>query len=210
MTSGPPWKGFSNSSSDVALGTRQPMQPVGGARAPCSRGTGRLSCPSMEIRSYDPGDLQACRDLWVELTVHHRRIYQQDSIGGDDPGAQFDEHLAAVGPDRIWLAVEEGLVLGATGLIIDGKAGEVEPLIVRETARGRGIGTALIEHAIQQARELGVTLLSVRPVARNTEAVRFFRDSGFEVLGHIEAFMDLSGDREWVSGERIAERDFLI
>jgi len=162
------------------------------------------------IRPYDSSDLQACRDLWVELTAHHRHIYGVDTIGGDDPGAQFDEHLLAVGPEMIWVAERESRVVGLTGLIVDGTSAEVEPVVVTEGERGRGIGRALVQQVIQEAAAIGVSLLSVRPVGRNTAALRFFREAGFDVLGHIEAFMDLEGDREWVDGETIADREFRV
>lgn len=162
------------------------------------------------IRQYESGDLQACRDLWVELTVHHRRIYDVDSIGGDDPGSQFDEHLTAVGAGRLWVAEAEGRVVGLTGLIVDGTSGEVEPVIVTEDDRSAGIGASLVAKVIAEATRLGIRLLSVRPVARNNAAIRFFRDAGFDVLGHVEAFMDLTGERDWIDGETIADRDFKI
>ncbi len=162
------------------------------------------------IRCYEAADREACRDLWVELTLHHRRIYGVDTIGGEDPGSQFDEHLMAVGPERVWVAELEGAIVGLAGLIIDGTSGEVEPVVVTELRRGAGIGRALVSKVVDEAASLGVRLLSVRPVGRNTSAIQFFRDAGFDVLGHIETFMDLSGEREWVPGETIADRDFKM
>ncbi len=44
-----------------------------------------------------PSDREACRALWRELTECHRTIYGDPSIGGDDPGLYFDEHLLAPG-----------------------------------------------------------------------------------------------------------------
>lgn len=164
----------------------------------------------MTIREYRSSDLDACRSLWVELTVHHRRIYGVDTIGGSDPGSQFDDHLAAVGPQSIWVAEIDGDVIGVAGLIVDGSSGEVEPVVVAEAARRSGIGTALVQRVVEAAGERGITMLSVRPVARNSDAVRFFRKSGFDVLGHVETFMDLSGDREWLPGETIAGREFRV
>jgi len=32
----------------------------------------------------------------VELTDHHRWIYHDRSIGGDDPGTGFDDYLATI------------------------------------------------------------------------------------------------------------------
>jgi hypothetical protein len=42
----------------------------------------------------------------VELTDHHRSIYDDPSTGRDDPGTGFDDHLAT--PERIqsWVAAD--------------------------------------------------------------------------------------------------------
>jgi len=163
------------------------------------------------IRPYRPGDLEACRALWVELTAHHRGIYRDDTIGGDDPGAQFDRHLAAVGPDRIWVADDGGTVVGLAGLIVDGTEGEVEPVVVASPRRGEGVGRMLVEAVVDAARGMGIRLLSVRPVARNADALRFFHRMGFGVLGHVETFMDLTGRQDrWLAGETLAEREFEV
>ncbi len=42
---------------------------------------------SAHIRRYASRDLDRCRELWVELTQHHRDIYGDPSIGGVDPGS---------------------------------------------------------------------------------------------------------------------------
>lgn len=164
----------------------------------------------VSIRGYRGSDLAACRRLWVELTLHHRQIYRVDTIGGDDPGSQFDDHLVAVGRERIWVAEDAARIVGLSGLIVDGTSGEIEPVVVSEEMRRHGIGRALVERVIHEADAIGITLLSVRPVGRNTAALKFFRDAGFDILGHIEAIIDLTGDREWVAGEQIAGREFRV
>ena len=72
------------------------------------------------VRQYDPSDLEPCRELWVELTQHHRHIYEDPSIGGGSPGSHFDKHLARVGPDQLWLAERYDRVVGLVGLIVEG------------------------------------------------------------------------------------------
>jgi GNAT superfamily N-acetyltransferase len=151
------------------------------------------------IRKYAPGDLQACRDLWKELTDRHRQIYSDQSIGGPDPGAYFDSHLERAGPERIIVAESDSLVVGLAGLVQEGQEAELEPLIVTESHRNSGLGRRLVEAAIVEAKKLGVTSLSVRPVARNIEAIKFFRECGFVNIGHVEMFIDFSG-RKWVRG----------
>jgi GNAT superfamily N-acetyltransferase len=165
---------------------------------------------SVRIRRYEPGDLEACRSLWVELTQQHRDIYEVETIGGDDPGLIFDEHLERVGPDNVWVATDGEDVIGLTGILETDELVEVEPVIVALNRRGAGIGRALVDHVIGVARERGVSFLSVRPVGRNTDAIRFFHESGFTTLGHIEMFIDLEGGRDWISGPEIAARDFDV
>src|ERR1700757_14335 len=92
------------------------------------------------VRDYAESDYGACRSLWAELTEYHRGIYGDPSIGGDDPGAGFDDYLAE--PHRIgsWVAESRGLVIGLTGLLDRGPSAEVEPVVVAESARHRGVG----------------------------------------------------------------------
>ena len=61
----------------------------------------------IEIREYRPTDLSAGRDLWRQLTQRHRDIYDDQSIGGDDPGLQFDDYLATDELAGPWVAVVE-------------------------------------------------------------------------------------------------------
>jgi hypothetical protein len=53
-------------------------------------------------------------------------------------------------------------------------------------------------------------MLNVRPVARNDPAIRFFHGRGFNTLGHIEMFIDLTPAtrRRWKGKKRIAGKDF--
>ncbi len=164
------------------------------------------------IRGYEADDLEACRELWAQLVAWHRALYQDPGIGGPDPGRHFDVHLARVGPDHIWVAEVGGQVAGLAGLIRDGAQAELEPLVVGEDFRGRGIGRRLTEVVVAAARESGVRILTVRPTARNEPAVRFFHAAGFDLLGQLELFMDLrpGGETRWRPGERLAGRDFKV
>lgn len=162
------------------------------------------------IRPYAKDDLDACRALWIELTHWHRTIYENDAIGGDDPGAQFDEHLGHVGPGNLWVAEDDGRVVGLAGLIVEEREGEIEPVVVRADHRGHGIGRRLAETVIDAARARGLRRIKVRPVARNERAVRFFRSLGLDVVAHVELFTDLvpRPDVTWTRGPTIGGAPF--
>jgi ribosomal protein S18 acetylase RimI-like enzyme len=157
------------------------------------------------IRPYHPSDLAACRVLWFVLTQHHREIYADPCIGGTNPGLYFDNHLTRVGSERLWVAECHGEVVGLVGLIVDGQEAEIEPIVVTPAHRGKGIGRALLERMVEEARNLGVRYLGVKPVARNLEAISFYYDLGFRTLGEIEMFMDLGtpAPDTWKRGVRL-------
>jgi ribosomal protein S18 acetylase RimI-like enzyme len=166
----------------------------------------------MQIRSYRDTDLNSCRQLWVQLTEWHRKIYDTPAIGVDDPGKHFDNHLAKVGQERLWVAEQEGGVVGLIGLQpgYDEGTVEVEPLVVAGEARGSGVGKALVEHVVSEVQKMGLREVNVHVAGRNAEAIRFYHDIGFDVIGHFELFYDTSPRKEqpWRDGETVAGRRF--
>jgi len=164
----------------------------------------------MKIRPYKSSDLERSRALWAEMVEHHREIYDDPTISGDEPGLEFDAHLERVGPDRVWLAVTEEETIGLVSLIVNGEEAEVDPLIVSSAHRGRGVGRELVDRAVEEARKLGVLCLCVKPAARNVEAVTFYHDSGFRTLGHLYLFqwLGVSEPGQWKKGPEIFSKTF--
>jgi len=129
-------------------------------------------------------------------------MYGDPTIGGGDPGQAMEPYLSDEKLRGPWVAEFEGEVVGFTGLLVKGEGAEIEPLVVGARHRSQGIGSILLAHAVQEARRAGVRFLSVRPVARNAAAIAFFVDAGFDLLGHIDLFQDISASssRQWQSG----------
>jgi GNAT superfamily N-acetyltransferase len=159
------------------------------------------------IRAYQEGDREQCRSLWRELTEWHREIYQDPSIGGKHPEDYFDKHLAKVGREHIWVAVQASKVIGLVGLIIEENEAEIEPIIVSKTYRHKGIDKRLLKAVVCEARKKGVPYLNVKPVARNVKTIRFFHKQGFKTVGHIDLFMNFS-NRSWKSGLKVHGCEF--
>jgi GNAT superfamily N-acetyltransferase len=170
-----------------------------------------VTTPDITIRAYAPADLDACRGLWRELTQRHRDIYDDQTIGGEDPGPYFDEtHLRDPRRCATWLAELDGAVVGMYSLLhVEGEdEAEIDPVVVRTELRSQGIGTKLLAHGIAEARSRGARTLSIRPVARNVEAIELYHEVGFRLLGHLDMFMELTPGRPWTPGVTIHGKEF--
>jgi GNAT superfamily N-acetyltransferase len=146
----------------------------------------------MTIREYRPNDLSTCRELWRALNQRHRDIYRDPTIGGADPGLEFDQHLAHPRLAAVWVADLDGELVGLCGLLVEHGEAELEPIVVHPSHRSRAIGARLAQHAIDEARRRGLTFINVRPVARNVEAIQFFHREGFRFLGRLELCLRLA------------------
>lgn len=94
-------------------------------------------------------------------------------------------------PDRAWLVSDEhGTVLGSykSGPNRAGPGAHVATAsyIVAATARGKGVGRAMVLHSLEQARVGGFRGIQFNAVAAsNVYAVRLYEDLGFRVVGAV-------------------------
>lgn len=160
---------------------------------------------NFKIRKYRSSDIDACRCLWAELTQKHRDIYGDQTIGGQNPGNNFDYYINKANLNGPWVAIFDDQVIGLTGLLVDGEEADVEPAIVSKQYRNQGVGKAMVKHVIEEAKKLGIRFLSARPLARNVEVIPFLIKEGFNITGQIELFQDLSNSsgRKWKTGINI-------
>lgn len=165
---------------------------------------------SVKVREYIHDDYLACRRLWVELTEAHRRLYDDATIGGNDPGNGLDAYLAD--EERRYTCVAEtgGSVVGLSGLLDHGSSAEIEPVVVSGGSRRQGIGRMLIDHVVGVASGWACDYVVLRPVARNVTAIRSFHDAGFRTLGgRIDLTMDLGPRRHtWNDGVELHKLTF--
>ncbi|MGH3736732.1 MAG: GNAT family N-acetyltransferase [Micromonosporaceae bacterium] len=159
---------------------------------------------AVTIRSYRPTDHAACRGLWAELTEQHRRLYDDPKIGGDDPGAAFEEYLTRLDLSGMWVAdhAEDGVV-GFAGLVLSEKAGEgeVEPVVVSERHRHHGIGRALLGKVAEEAKRRQLSHLTISPMSRNEDAIRCLHSVGYTALSSVTLTLDVAQrGHQWRDG----------
>ena len=142
--------------------------------------TPQTKVPSFVItQATSPTQIAQVRDLFLE--------YAQ-SLGFSLCFQSFDQELAGLPGDyappdgRLLLAEFEGQLAGCVALHkLDGKICEMKRLYLRPQFRAKGLGRALAETIIAEARVLGyqrMRLDTVEPVMR--DAVAMYRRLGFK------------------------------
>lgn len=130
------------------------------------------------IPAAGPEDLAEVRDLWEEYWK---------SFGFTPCFQNFSEELAGlpgryVPPDgRLALAWASGQAAGCIALRrLDDARGEVKRLYVRPSYRGLGLGHALLQWIIQEARSAGYCELLGDTMPVMSEAMALYERVGFE------------------------------
>jgi ribosomal protein S18 acetylase RimI-like enzyme len=62
--------------------------------------------------------------------------------------------------------------------------------LVEAELRGRGLGTTLLEHSIEEARRLGFDALLLRMVLESNPSRRLYERAGFERVGRVPDVVD--------------------
>src|SRR4051794_31120590 len=172
----------------------QPYLPL--RVTPAGNRSQNVGMSPVTVRSYRPSDHSAGRRLWSELTNQHNRMY------GDipnDAGAGFEEYLTRLDLSGLWVAdhADDG-VIGLVGLIMRGRAGEVEPVVVTASHRHKGVGRKLLRHVANEAKKRNMVSLTISPSSRNVDAIRSLHAAGYDVVSSIELTMDLDRHtHEW-------------
>lgn len=98
-------------------------------------------------------------------------------------------------PGRTTVAVDNGLVLGTANMYANraGPGAHVASasFMVASTARGRGVGQALVEDALTWARAAKFRAMQFNAVAEtNTAAVALYHSVGFTIIGTVPETFD--------------------
>jgi ribosomal protein S18 acetylase RimI-like enzyme len=135
--------------------------------------------------------LDAVRVLMWSFISWHRQRHHEDTHLIDQyfDSAAFEEELASLPgkyvPPRgqLLLATSDSAAAGCVALReIDGSACEMKRMFVYPHFHGKGIGYALADAIINEARELGYTSIRLDTSIRQNEAKALYRRLGFQVI----------------------------
>jgi GNAT superfamily N-acetyltransferase len=132
--------------------------------------------PAIE-RAADPEDVEAVRRLFVEY---------QESLGVDLCFQGFDRELAELPGDytppggRLLIARDDGAAVACVALRrLDAATCEMKRLYVQPSHRGLGLGRALAEAVISEARLTGYERMRLDTLPSMSEAAVLYERLGF-------------------------------
>lgn len=165
--------------------------------------------PELEIAELTLAEVDRVESLWKAMVIHHREVVDGAWPVRDEQGAWELRRAEYVD----WLSSGDGTMLAAlpagepdreplgyaallsspAGATWDlgERVGEIESLSVAPEARGRGVGTALLDAAREHFRAQGIEFWSVAVVEVNAGAAELYERTGFgpyyrNLLGRID------------------------
>jgi ribosomal protein S18 acetylase RimI-like enzyme len=139
--------------------------------------------PEFTIRACQVEDLPAARELLQQLSAvaepaGHLRLEVMTGI--------FREMAELPGLYNNLVAVVEGRVVGFVSVLLyktlfhRGGTALINELVIDSDQRGQGIGRALIQAVVAEARARGMDEVEVSTEQTNHAALRFYRQCGFD------------------------------
>jgi len=156
-----------------------------------------LSSAPFTIRTAAFSDLPEIVAIYNEAVEQRFATADLEPVTVEQRRTWFQEHDPASLP--IYVAEQERRILGWCSLSAyrPGRAAlrrtaEIS-YYVRADARGRGIGTALVEHAIGDAPRVGKQVLFGILLERNTASINLMKKCGFALWGRLPDVASIDG-----------------
>ena len=125
----------------------------------------------MKIRQFCEFDRSDLIKLWHAVFP--------DDPSHNEPSKVIEAKLAI--DNLIFVAEHEGLIIGACMAGYDGHRGWLYAVAVCNEQRRSGVGSALVQHAIQALKVMGCIKVNLQIRATNTEVTTFYKSLGFVI-----------------------------
>ncbi len=130
------------------------------------------------IRKAAPGDEHQLGDL-------------NRAFNGTSPPSDHIRRSLESRPEVVFVAEEENALIGFVALHLmhsfcyDAPWVEITEAYVAPSSRRNGVGTALLQHGLRMAKELGAAQVWLRTGQDNHAAQRMYQRAGFEVTSEV-------------------------
>ncbi len=137
--------------------------------------------PDLLIRAFEPRDQEAARRLILEgLGEHFGFIDEPMNPDLDDIGAHY--------AGAAFLVAELDRLIAGTGCLLyrdDGRC-QIVRMSTAVAMRRRGVGSRLLRHLLELARDSGATSVFLATNLEWDDAIGLYRSAGFRELGRNE------------------------
>ena len=162
---------------------------------------------AVTLRRLGVEDLRAFKALRDRMLEIYPEAFTSDASA--ERGRRADDYLPRLGLDRpdgghLVLGAWQGAdLVGAIGLERDRRdkvrhIGHVIGMMVKPESQGRGVGRALLEAAVREARAAGLELLTLSVTEGNGAALHLYERAGFVRYGSLGKALRI-GDRYHVN-----------
>ena len=181
------------------LGERRRGELVGAMRRVSALLGGGSEVASFVLREHRAGDMG-----WI---VHRQALLYASEYGWSSEFEAFVAEIVAAfirefdpERERCWIAEHDGEILGAVFLVKAGdRTGRLRMLYVEPSARGQGIGAALVDACVAEARRIGCETLVLWTNDILVSARKLYEAAGFRLVAekrHRSFGKDLVG-QDW-------------
>ena len=129
----------------------------------------------MNIRQFQDQDKKSLVFLW-------QRVFPDDPPH-NEPSKVIAEKLAV--DDQIFVAEENGEIIGACIAGYDGHRGWLYAIAVLPGHRRKNIGGQLVSFALQALKSRGCIKVNLQIRATNIEVASFYKSLGFTIEDHL-------------------------
>jgi ribosomal protein S18 acetylase RimI-like enzyme len=142
----------------------------------------------MQIRRLTPADAPAYRSLRLRGFRDHPEAFTTSHEEAErQPLAAF-EHRLGSSDERFWGAFEEGRLCGAVGLDLETRdktrhKATLVAMYVAPEQSGRGIGRALVDALLRDARTSRLESVVLTVTEGNVNATKLYERAGFRSFG---------------------------
>lgn len=126
----------------------------------------------MEIKIMEPKDYESAMILW----------YGSEGVGqSPDDTKEYITNYLIRNPHTSFVAVEEGELIGAIMAGHDGYRGYIHHTAVLEEYRNQGVGSLLVENALDAMKREGIKKVALVAFETNKSGNEFWQSRGFTV-----------------------------
>lgn len=130
-------------------------------------------------------EITEATEATAELVEAFARLTPQLSSSNPPPSAEALESIATSDATRLLVARSDGDIVGSLTLVLvripTGLRAIIEDVVVDEQSRGQGVGRALNEAALEEARAAGAVTVDLTSRSSREAANRLYLRLGFEV-----------------------------